>query len=228
MVELDSCPANSGPDADIGSGVMLGKLPNGSERLFIGLKNGTASAVDPVKHDQALWSNRVGRGSIQGGIQFGMAYDGARLYVPIADMANSMDSSNLARDKSAGAPRPGLYAIDPSTGALLWRSPADDVCRGRQYCDPGILASIAAIPGAVFAGHMDGRIRAYDSATGKVLWQYDTTQPMEVLGGTTAQGGSIGGGGPVVYDGMVYENSGYGLYFHMPGNLLVAFSVDGR
>ena len=228
MVGLDSCPAHSGPDADIGSGVVLGKLANGEDRLFVGLKSGMAIAVDPVSHDKALWSNRVGRGSIQGGIQFGMAYDGARLFVPIADMANSMDSSNLLRDKSAGVARPGLYALDPNSGAVLWSAPADDACHGRQYCDAGILASIAAIPGAVFAGHMDGRLRAYDSVTGKVLWQYDTSPSVTTLGGATAHGGSIGGGGPVIYDGMVYENSGYGLYFHMPGNLLVAFSVDGR
>lgn len=228
MVGLDSCPAHSGPDADIGSGVVLGKLANGEDRLFVGLKSGMAIAVDPVSHDKALWSNRVGRGSIQGGIQFGMAYDGARLFVPIADMANSMDSSNLLRDKSAGAARPGLYALDPNSGAVLWSAPADDACHGRQYCDAGILASIAAIPGAVFAGHMDGRLRAYDSVTGNILWQYDTSPSVTTLGGATAHGGSIGGGGPVIYDGMVYENSGYGLYFHMPGNLLVAFSVDGR
>jgi polyvinyl alcohol dehydrogenase (cytochrome) len=228
MVGLDSCPANSGPDADIGSGIVLGQLSNGGDRLFIGLKSGLTIAVDPVAHDRALWSNRVGRGSIQGGVQFGMAYDGKRLYVPISDMKNSMDSSNLQRDQSAGAPRPGLYALDPDSGSVLWSSAADDACHGRQYCDAGILAAIAVIPGAVFAGHMDGRIRAYDSSTGKVLWQYDTTSEVRALGGATAHGGSIGGGGPVIYDGMVYENSGYGLYFHMPGNLLLAFSVDGR
>ncbi len=75
---------------------------------------------------------------------------------------------------------------------------------------------------------MDGRIRAYDAATGKVLWQYDTAREIEALGGAIARGGSIGGGGPIVHDGMVYTNSGYGLYFHMPGNALVAFSVDGK
>jgi polyvinyl alcohol dehydrogenase (cytochrome) len=75
---------------------------------------------------------------------------------------------------------------------------------------------------------MDGRIRAYDSETGNVLWQSDTAREFEALGGSTARGGSIGGGGPVVHDGMVYANSGYGLYFHMAGNALVAFSVNGR
>ena len=75
---------------------------------------------------------------------------------------------------------------------------------------------------------MDGRVRAYDSATGKVLWQFDTSQEQTALGGGKAHGGSIGGGGPIVYDGMLYANSGYGLYLHMPGNMLAAFSVDGR
>jgi polyvinyl alcohol dehydrogenase (cytochrome) len=228
MVGLDSCPKNSGPDFDIGSGTMLGTLPNGEQRVFVGLKSGMAMAIDPKTHDRSLWSNRVGRGSIQGGIQFGMAYDGVRLYVPIADMGNAMDSSQTARLADAGPARPGLYALDPTTGKLLWSAPADDVCRGRPSCDAGILASISVIPGAVFAGHMDGRIRAYDAASGRVLWDYDTTQPVTALGGATARGGSIGGGGPVIHDGMVYVNSGYGLYFHMPGNLLAAFSVDGK
>jgi polyvinyl alcohol dehydrogenase (cytochrome) len=228
MIGIDSCPANSGPDFDIGSSIVLGKLAGGEERLFVGLKSGLALAIDPDDPTHALWTHRVGRGSIQGGIQFGMAFDGGHLYVPISDMANSMDASEKARNAKAGPPRPGLYALDPSDGKLVWQSPADDVCDGRASCDPGILASIAAIPGAVFAGHMDGRVRAYDSGTGRVLWQYDTARALDALGGATARGGSIGGGGPVVHDGMVYANSGYGLYFHMAGNALIAFSVDGR
>ncbi|MEP6548840.1 MAG: PQQ-binding-like beta-propeller repeat protein [Gammaproteobacteria bacterium] len=228
MVGLDSCPANSGPDADLGSGIILGTLPDRSERLFFGLKSGLVMALDAGQHDRALWSNRVGRGSIQGGVQFGMAYDGIHLYVPISDMANSMDASNKQRDASAGAPRPGLYALDPVSGKVLWQSRADDICKGRQFCDPGILSSIAAIPGAVFAGHMDGRLRAYDADSGRVLWQYDTTQNQTALGGAAVHGGTIGGGGPVIHDGMVYTNSGYGMYFHMPGNVLLAFSVDGK
>jgi polyvinyl alcohol dehydrogenase (cytochrome) len=228
MIGLESCPANSGPDFDIGSSVVLGKLASGEERLFIGLKSGTALALDPDRPTQAVWLQRVGRGTIQGGIQFGMAFDGARLYVPISDMANSMDASEKARNANAAPPRPGLYALDPHDGRLLWQSPADDVCLGRSSCDPGILASIAAIPGAVFAGHMDGRVRAYDDASGRVLWQYDTARELTALGGATAHGGSIGGGGPVVHDGMLYTNSGYGVYFHMAGNALIAFSVAGK
>jgi polyvinyl alcohol dehydrogenase (cytochrome) len=208
---------------------MLVKLPDGPERILVGLKSGQALALDPDDPRKGmLWTNRVGRGSIQGGIQFGMAYDGKRLYVPIADMKNAMDKSSEAREREAGPSRPGLYALDPVTGKLLWKTPADDACYGRQYCDPGILASIVAIPGTIFAGHMDGRVRAYDTEDGKVLWSFDTSQPLPTLSGKPGQGGSIGGGGPVVHDGMVYVNSGYGAYFHMAGNVLAAFSVNGQ
>jgi polyvinyl alcohol dehydrogenase (cytochrome) len=228
MIGLQSCPAHSGPDFDIGSGIIFGRAASGAELLFAGSKSGTAVALDAARPDAALWTRRVGRGSIQGGIQFGMAFDGKRLYVPIADMGNAMDDSQKARLAAAGPARPGLYALDASDGKILWEAPADDVCAGRAFCDPGILASIAAIPGAVFAGHMDGRLRAYDAASGKVLWQYDTAHDLAALGGVTARGGSMGGGGPAIHDGMVYVNSGYGLYFHMPGNALLAFSVDGK
>jgi polyvinyl alcohol dehydrogenase (cytochrome) len=81
----------------------------------------------------------------------------------------------------------------------------------------------------VLAGHMDGRLRAYDSATGRVLWQYDTTREVKTTDGGTAHGGSFGGGaGPVVRDGMLFAASGYGIYFHMPGNVLFAFGLEKR
>jgi polyvinyl alcohol dehydrogenase (cytochrome) len=38
----------------------------------------------------------------------------------------------------------------------------------------------------------------------------------------------MGSNGPVVHDGVLYVNSGYGIYWHLPGNVLLAFSVDGR
>ena len=124
-------------------------------------------------------------------------------------------------------PGPGLYGLDALTGKRLWSSPADNVCGDKKDCDPGISAAITAIPGVVFAGHMDGRLRAYDSATGEVIWNFDTDREFETLSGAPGRGGSFGGGtGPVVVDGTLYANSGYGLYFHMPGNVLLAFSTD--
>ena len=82
------------------------------------------------------------------------------------------------------------------------------------------------MPGAVLAGHMDGRLRAYDSTSGRVIWEYDTTREFVTVDGSKASGGSFGGGaGPVVQDGMLFAASGYGTYFHMPGNVLLVFGL---
>jgi polyvinyl alcohol dehydrogenase (cytochrome) len=222
MLGNDNCPAEPGPDFDIGAGTML--VPRrGRDLVVTGLKSGHAIAIDAARPEKQVWSRRLGRGGIQGGIQFGMAYDKRHVYVPISDMTEARDG-----EPGTEPPRPGLYALDAATGRLRWAAPADDVCRGREDCDPGILAAITVVPGAVFAGHMDGRVRAYASGTGRVLWEYDSTQEVTTVSGARAHGGSIGGGGPTIVDGMVYINSGYGIYWHMPGNLLLAFSVDGR
>ena len=75
---------------------------------------------------------------------------------------------------------------------------------------------------------MDGLLRAYDPATGEVLWRFDSSREFVALGGARGQGGSVGGSaGPVIHDGMVYQTSGYGIYFHMPGNVLLAFGPAG-
>jgi polyvinyl alcohol dehydrogenase (cytochrome) len=43
-----------------------------------------------------------------------------------------------------------------------------------------------------------------------------------------ARGGSLDTAGPTVANGMLFANSGYGKFFGMPGNVLLAFTPDGR
>lgn len=81
------------------------------------------------------------------------------------------------------------------------------------------------IPGAVFAGSLDGIFRAHDTETGEVIWETDTKREFETINGVPAHGGAIDGPGPVISDGMVYLNSGYALFGQMPGNVMLAFSV---
>jgi polyvinyl alcohol dehydrogenase (cytochrome) len=135
---------------------------------------------------------------VEGGVQFGMAHDDHRIYAPISDMTQTHDQTMPTKP-----PHPGLYALDAANGQLEWSAPADDHCAARTDCDPGILASISVIPGAVFAGHMDGRVRAYDTSTGHVLWEYGSAREIKTLSGETAHGGSVGGGEPVVAGGVV-------------------------
>ena len=46
--------------------------------------------------------------------------------------------------------------------------------------------------------------------------------------GVLGRGGSIDGPGPTVANGVVYVNSGYPTAGGTPGNVLLAFSVDGK
>ena len=223
VLGIDSCPAKPGPDFDIGAGTTLVHLRDGRDIVVAGLKSGHVIALDADHPTQALWSTRLGRGGIEGGIQFALAHDANSIYVPVSDMQIHDNTT------PSEPPHPGLYALDPQTGAVKWSALAtEDHCTGKKDCDAGILSAVTVIPGAVFAGHMDGRFRAYDTTTGKVLWETDTLTKFKATSGATASGGSIGGGGPMVVGGMVYVNSGYGIYWHMPGNVLLAFSVDGK
>lgn len=215
-----NCPAVPGPDLDYGSPPMLIKAAHAAtpdaDILVAGQKSGDIYGIDPAS-GAVRWHRRIGRGGNQGGQHFGMAAEGGRAYVPITD--NDEDREGTAA--------PGLHAVDVLTGDLLWSALADDVCEKRKFCDPGISAAVTAIDGAVFAGHLDGRLRAYESATGRVLWEVATDREFPTLSGVPAHGGSFAGaGGPMVVDGRLYVNSGYGHSYHMPGNVLLVFAVS--
>ncbi|MBM4192084.1 MAG: dehydrogenase [Gammaproteobacteria bacterium] len=217
-----NCPEENGPDFDFGAGTIVARTSAGKPILLVGQKSGDVYALDLADQGQPIWRNKIGRGGIQGGVHFGMALEGRTLFVPISDMSNPEAETNLHAVPS----KAGLYAVNIDTGRMLWAQPANNVCNGRQYCEPGISAAITAMPGAVLAGHMDGRLRAYDSASGRVIWEYDATREVTTVDGSKASGGSFGGGaGPVIQDGMLFAASGYGVYFHMPGNVLLVFGL---
>jgi polyvinyl alcohol dehydrogenase (cytochrome) len=214
-----NCPEEDGPDFDFAASSVLVEHPDAGDVLVAGQKSGDVMAIDPDT-GKTLWRKRIGRGGVQGGVHFGIAAERSTAYIPINDMAYPED---VTRYKFTTAARPGMFALDAYTGEVHWENIADDICNGLQFCNPGISSAVTAIPGAVIAGHLDGRLRIYGSTDGAVLWEYDTRQNVETVSGEAAHGGSMSGGGPVVADGMLYVNSGYGIYFHMPGNVLLAF-----
>ncbi len=225
MADNPNCPAENGPDFDQGSSVVLVTGTDGEQRLIAGHKDGAVSAHDPESNGTTLWRTAVGRGSIQGGVHFGLAAEGTRVYVPINDMNNLRDGKVMDATKA----RPGMHAVDVESGKLLWSNVRENTCSAdREFCDPGISAPVTAIPGAVFAGHLDGHFIAYAADTGDVLWDYDTAVATEGINGVAGRGGGMSGAGPLVIDGHVITNSGYGLYYHEAGNLLLVFSVDGQ
>lgn len=218
-----NCPSQRGLDQDIASSPMLVDMDDGKQILLGGSKSGVLTAIDPDRDGAPLWQVKVGRGSLQGGIHFGMSSEGSRIYVPIYDslttpLAGTYDDRGF----------PGMHMVDANTGKLVWSGPFFDDCNGRVPCEPGISAATTAIPGAVIAGHIDGWLRAYERETGKVLWQTDTIRDYPTASGTIAHGGSMSGPGPAVYHGHLITNSGYGFAFKLPGNALLVYTIDGK
>jgi outer membrane protein assembly factor BamB len=89
-------------------------------------------------------------------------------------------------------------------------------------------ATLSAKPGVVFSGALDGHLRAYSTKDGAMLWDYDTVHDFETVTMVKAKGGSLDAAGPAVAGGMLFVNSGYGYFNAIPGNVLLAFSVDSR
>jgi polyvinyl alcohol dehydrogenase (cytochrome) len=121
----------------------------------------------------------------------------------------------------------GLFALSIATGEKAWyRAPEKDACTGKSGCTPAQMAPATVIPGVVFSGSMDGHLRAYGTADGAVLWDFDTARDFETVNGVKAKGGSMSATGAVVSGGMLFVNSGYGQFGGMPGNVLLAFAAE--
>jgi polyvinyl alcohol dehydrogenase (cytochrome) len=226
-----NCPEAKGPDWDFGSSPMLVNLPNGKRALVAGQKSGMVHAVDPDQQGEVLWSTRLGHGSAAGGIEWGTASDGENVYVALSDVRNRRpaEGGNVTifgghgeYDPTAGG---GMFALKASTGEKVWTTPPPP-CGDRKGCSPAQSGAVTVIPGVVFSGDLGGRLRAYSTKDGTILWEVETAHEFETVDGVKAQGGAIDGPGAVVVGGMLYVNSGYGFNGGMPGNVLLAFSVQ--
>ena len=230
MPGRENCPETVGPDFDFGSSPILRTLKSGKAILVVGQKSGMVFGLDPDRQGAVVWQQRLGTGGRLGGVQWGMAADDANVYVPISDVTSPGPAGSGS-----------ISAVDLASGRVLWTvaSLMPD-CTGRKAealnligfgiagCSGAMSAVATVIPGALFAGSIDGHVRAFAAADGKMLWDVDTARGYETVNGVEAVGGSLDGPGPAVVDGMVYVTSGYGIFQGMPGNVLLAFSVDGK
>jgi polyvinyl alcohol dehydrogenase (cytochrome) len=222
------CPENAGPDFDFGSSPILIQLSGEKRLLVIGQKSGVVHALDPDRKGAVVWQTRVGRGGILGGVQWGSASDGRVVYVAVSDVGFKEfgigRGSRRILDPKVGG---GLVALDAATGEKIWSAAPSAACGDRPNCSPAQSAAVSAIPGAVFSGALDGHLRAYSTRDGQVIWDFDSVRTFAAVNGT-GSGGSMDGPGPAIAGGMVFVNSGYGNWGGHPGNVLLAFSVDGK
>ena len=230
-----NCPTPLGPDYDFGSSPIVMTLKTGKQMLIAGQKSGLVYGMNPDS-GEVLWKTTVGAGSALGGVEWGMGADDKNVYVPISDLGRLFGRGR----PGAVEPKPGVYALNPANGAFVWQAPTPQApCHYAadkdkpSRCIAAQPAAPAVIPGAVFEGSLDGWFRAYDAATGKVIWEYSTTaQTYDTVNGVKGQpGGGIDGMGPTIAHGMVYVLSGNNGAARVGSNginVLLAFSVDGK
>jgi polyvinyl alcohol dehydrogenase (cytochrome) len=193
-----NCPTPKGHDYDLG-----GSGPNLMDQMVgFGQKSGTYWAFDPDS-GRVLWSTLVapaGNGTL-GGIEWGTATDGKRIYTSVADSGKvPYTLVPSGQTISWGS----WSALDSRTGKILWQT-ADPAAGAIDF------GAVTVSNGVVFAGSQaaSGVMYALDARTGAILWSY-------------ASGGSIVDG-PSIVDGTVYWGSGY--FIGTPNNKLYAFSV---
>jgi len=235
-----SCPKENGPDFDFGASVILLERKQG-DLLLAGQKSGEVFALDPDRNGAVVWRKRVGSGSSNGGVHHGMATDGTRVYVPIADPER----------KVAGyVPKPGVYALAVDDGEMLWAHPVQRGCafdpgdaplvglaemaKGKSDRSPwpecsyyyGHSAAAVVANGVVFAGALDGRLRMFDARSGKLLRVIETKRAFSASNGVDGHGGAIDVGGAIVSDSQLFVLSGYGMFGQMPGNMLLVYGLE--
>ncbi len=226
MPDKANCPEANGPDVDFASSPILVTLANGRRALVAGQKSGVVHAVDPDRDGAVLWSTRIGKGGTLGGVQWGSAADQSNIYVALSDLGRislSYSASSDVDPKAGG----GMFALRLDNGERVWYTPAPE-CGSRPRCSPAQSAAVSAIPGVAFSGSEDGHLRAYSATDGKIVWDFDTVRSYETANGVSARGGSLDGPGPAIAGGMLFVNSGYAGSGGIPGNVLLAFSVDGK
>jgi polyvinyl alcohol dehydrogenase (cytochrome) len=200
----EPCPKDAGPDQDYGSPPQLVALPDGRTILVAGQKSGNVWAHDPDKKGAVLWRTALVKNTTEfgGKIVWGGASDMQTAYF--------------------GLGPGGIGAVQLRDGERKWFTELTPAPALARYA--GQDGALTAISGAIFSGGWDGVLRALDTATGRVIWEYNTVQSYTTINNVSARGGSLSVGGPTVAGKMLYVGSGYtGVRAGMPGNVLLAF-----
>jgi len=218
-----NCPPETSVerDVDFGASVIIAQMSNGKDVLLAGQKSSDVWALDPDNQGAVLWHWNKGRGTANGGVHWGMAYDGKRVFAGLSDPG---------RPRPGFEPQPGLYAIDVDSGESVWSHRTYPECDSRQekmpYCEflYGFSGATLAVDGAVVQGSLDGFVRIFAGNSGAVLWAYDTVRDFAGVNGVTGHGGAIDNASIVAANGMLFVSSGYGMFGQAPGNVLLAFA----
>ncbi len=217
-------------DVDFGASMIIAPAGKGHDLMFAGQKSGTVWALDPATGKLA-WRNPLGTGSPLGGVHWGMAFANDTVYAPISFAGRDLPGEPVDTTKI----KSGIYALDARTGAVKWMFATAPDCTGdrkarmppcaRTY---GMSTAPTVIDGAIVEGSLDGYLYVLDAGTGKLLWKTDTAIAYQGINGVAGKGGAIDAVSISAANGLLFVNSGYGMFGEAPGNMFLAFKPKGR
>ncbi len=201
-----NCPDNNGPDYGFAAGPQLFWTRGADGRirqvLGAGEKSGDYWLLNP-DDGSVIWRKATGPGGIHGGIEWGTATDGQRVYIAQANTDRTPWTLPDGRTVTSG----NFSAVDAATGKVVWQIP-----------DPAggvLLGAVTVANGVFYAGSEKGNMYAIDARTGKILFDY------------VGEGSSVAG--PAVVNGTVYWSNGKTSFGEgHNGNTFYAFSLGGR
>jgi outer membrane protein assembly factor BamB len=189
-----ACPIPTGADYDFGSGANfftanINGVP--TDLVGAGQKSGTYWALDPDT-GSVVWKQVVGPGSKGGGIVWGTATDGQRVYVAIS---NSSRTSYMLQPSGSVWNGGSWAALNAATGAFIW-----------QVADPGLdpikigapalaVGPVTTANGVVYVADTAGLMFALNASSGYTLWSFQAP-------------GSVNNA-PAIINGTLYWGTGY-------------------
>ena len=199
-----ACPNPAGPDFDFGQGAILIKNTKVGDVLAAGQKSGMLWGLDPA-NGNVRWSYLAGPGSTLGGLEWGSASDGKRIYYAVVNLYGIPFPLTKPAPGSAAVANVGLWgAVDAATGQPVW-----------QRADPNNavdLGPVSVANGVVYASSFGGQVGvpgssgggkptmfALDAKTGAQKWSYATP-------------GSVNAS-PSIVEGSLYWGGGYSNLF---------------
>jgi polyvinyl alcohol dehydrogenase (cytochrome) len=199
-------PESDGEKWDLGgSGANVMRVRIGHrwrDIVGFGEKSGVYVALD-ARTGRFIWNSLIGPGGDQGGMEWGTAFDGERIYASITNQHHipykmTEDGEILQTTVTGGS----WAALDPANGKILWQTadPQVETLAGVGVVGVWDLAPVTVANGVVHVSSMaklasQVQMFALDAATGEILWQFGA--------------GSSVNAGPAVANGSVYWGSGY-------------------
>ena len=197
------CPDPSGLDTDFGAGPNFFTVnQNGTQIDAVGAGQKSGSYYTMNRDTGAiLWGTQAGPDGVIGGIQWGAATDGQRIYFAEANSAYVPTTLVPSGQKTNGS---YWSALDVNTGQILWQtpiySPAVTPQGGRAENPPAGAytiggGSVSVANGVLYGEDAAGDFVALDTTNGQIF--------------RSVQSGGASISAPAIVDGALYWASGY-------------------